>query len=60
MIQLLLKLLVPDGADTTSPIVRRKAGTVSGGIGICANLLLFAAKLLAGFLTGAVSITADA
>ena len=60
MIQLLLKLLIPDGADTTSPIVRRKVGTVSGGIGICANLLLFAAKLLAGFLTGAVSITADA
>lgn len=60
MIQLLLKLLIPDDSDPTGPVVRCKAGTVSGGIGICANLLLFAAKLLAGFFTGAVSITADA
>ena len=60
MISFLLKRLIPDQTDTVSPIVRRKAGTISGWIGICANLLLFASKLLAGFLTGAVSITADA
>lgn len=57
---LLLKLFVPDYTKTDSPKVRTAVGTLSGAVGICVNLLLFLGKLLAGILTGSVSITADA
>lgn len=60
MTNLLLKQFVPDYADADSPSVRSRIGTVSGSVGICANLLLFLLKLAAGLLTGAVSIAADA
>ena len=39
---------------------RRRQGIYAGLVGICANLLLFAAKLTAGILSGAVSLIADA
>lgn len=39
---------------------RARIGALSGTVGILCNLLLAAAKLFAGILTGAVSITADA
>ena len=35
-------------------------GRLSGLVGICCNVLLFALKLFAGLATGAVSIMADA
>ena len=60
MIKLLLKCFVPGYEDKEDPRVRSAVGSLSGGVGICANLLLFAAKLAAGLLTGSVSITADA
>lgn len=60
MIKLLLKLFVPGYEEKEDPRVRNAVGSLSGGVGICANLLLFAAKLAAGLLTGSVSITADA
>lgn len=60
MTKLLLKLFVPRYADGEDPLVRSAVGTLSGSVGIAANFLLFAAKLLAGLLTGSVSITADA
>ena len=60
MIKLLLKRLVPNYMEKENPQVRSAIGAFSGGVGICANLLLFAAKLAAGLLTGSVSITADA
>ena len=60
MTKFLLKQFVPNHTETDSPAVRSKIGALSGSMGICANLLLFASKLLAGFLTGSVSITADA
>ena len=60
MIHFLMHQLISGDMDADNLCIRRKAGAVSGGIGICANLLLFAIKLLAGILTGAVSITADA
>lgn len=47
----------PDGADAEA---RRAYGTLCGAVGIALNLLLFAGKFLAGLLSGAVSITADA
>ena len=39
---------------------RSAIGQRSGAVGIACNLVLFAAKLLAGILSGSVSITADA
>ena len=42
------------------PGSRSAVGTLSGGVGIGANLLLFLGKLLAGLLSGSVSMVADA
>ena len=39
---------------------RKRRGIYAGLVGICANLILFAAKLTAGILSGAVSLIADA
>lgn len=55
----LLRLTTPD-ADYRSPQGRAKVGSLSGAVGIGANVLLFLGKLAAGLLTGSVSITADA
>ena len=60
MTDLLLKLFVPNRENTADPAVRARVGTLSGAVGICCNFLLFAGKLLAGILTGSLSITADA
>ena len=60
MTKLLLKLFVPDHNRTGDPAVRSRLGALSGAVGICCNLLLFAFKLLMGTLSGSVSITADA
>lgn len=40
--------------------VRAKAGKLSGAAGLLCNILLFAGKLAVGFVTGSVSVTADA
>ena len=40
--------------------VRQSYGRLSGFVGICCNVMLFALKLFAGLATGAVSIMADA
>ena len=60
MTKFLLKWYVPDPDCPDDPEVRSRVGRLSGSIGIGANLLLFAIKLLAGILSGSVSITADA
>ena len=60
MTELLLRLARLQGADCRDPLIRAKIGSLSGAVGIGANVLLFAGKLLAGILTGSVSITADA
>ena len=60
MTNLLLRLTVKDGADYANPMTRARVGSLSGAVGIGANLLLFGGKLIAGLLTGSVSITADA
>ena len=58
MTGLLLKLFVKNGEDPQKS--RTAIGRLSGIVGIVCNLLLFAGKLLAGTLSGSVSITADA
>ncbi len=53
MTKLLLRLFAPGNH-------RGAIGKLSGVVGIVCNLLLFAGKLLAGILSGALSVTADA
>ena len=60
MTELLLRLARLSGADCRDPMARAKVGSLSGAVGIGANVLLFSLKLLAGILTSSVSITADA
>lgn len=50
----------PEQQNTETAAGRGKYGMLSGGVGITLNLLLFAGKLTAGILSGAVSVTADA
>ena len=56
----IVNLILPPKADHSDPLVRSKAGQRCGALGIGANVLLFAGKLLAGTLSGSVAITADA
>ena len=60
MTDLLLRLTLRGRDDYRSPDTRSRVGSLSGAVGIGANVLLFAGKLLAGLVTGSVSITADA
>jgi len=57
---LLLKLFVRQKADPGDGKFRASCGKLAGLTGIVCNLLLFALKLLAGLLTGSVSVMADA
>ncbi len=60
MTNLLCRLFVRDRENLKDPTVRRSYGTMVSVVGIGANLLLSVAKLVAGLLSGAISITADA
>ncbi|MBQ9168579.1 MAG: cation transporter [Oscillospiraceae bacterium] len=60
MTNILLRLFVRDYENNQSSQVRSAIGSLSGFVGICCNVLLFAFKLLIGTLAGSVSITADA
>lgn len=57
---LLVKLFVNDSESTAKQEVRTAYGKLGGAVGIVCNLILFVAKLIAGTLSGSVSITADA
>ena len=54
-----MKALVPGYGEDT-PAMREKSGRAAGMVGIVTNLLLFAAKLLAGLVSGSVAVMADA
>ena len=58
MTKLLLKLFIK--GDITESQNREKCGTLGSFVGIFSNLLLFLIKLLAGLISGSVSIIADA
>jgi cation diffusion facilitator family transporter len=60
MIRLLAKFFIKDYDKKTDPKVRQKYGILSGAVGIFFNLCLFTGKFIAGMLSGAISITADA
>jgi len=59
MTQLLLKLFVKT-SDSSDPNYRSACGKLAGTAGIVCNILLFLGKLLAGLLSGSVSVMADA
>lgn len=59
MISFLIKRFTK-GADIHTAQGRTVYGNLSGGVGIACNLLLFAVKMLAGVLSGSISIIADA
>lgn len=60
MTNLLLRLFIKDFKQKDVPKVRSAIGRLSGVTGIACNALLFAGKLVAGILSGSVSIIADA
>ncbi len=60
MTSLLLKLFVKDHEKTNDNNVREKYGTLGGLVGIVVNMIIAAAKLIIGSVSGSISITADA
>ena len=60
MLDAILRRFIPRYQDAGDPAVRERYGLQAGGFGLALNLLLFAVKLFAGLLTGAISVTADA
>ena len=60
MLKLLAKLFIHDSENCSDPRVRTAYGTLCGIYGICLNLVLFSGKVTVGFLSGAISIIADA
>ena len=60
MVTLLSHLFIKNNKDYTNPVVRRAYGFLTGIVGISLNILLFIGKYFVGFISGSVSITADA
>lgn len=60
MIALLSKLFIKDNSNYYDEHVRRHYGELASFVGIFFNILLFAGKFIIGFLTNAISVTADA
>lgn len=60
MIKFLSRFFIKDRNNFQDPEVRRSYGVLCGAVGIGLNILLFAGKWLAGFLSGSIAITADA
>ena len=60
MTNLFSKFLPEIPAGSVSRETREKYGAACGLVGICANLLLSAAKFMIGLMTGSVAVSADA
>ena len=56
----LIRLFIPNHENKHDPAVRSAIGSLTGTVGVACNILLFVAKLLAGLLSGSLSILADA
>jgi len=59
MLHFILRIFIPDSKNTSDPGVRRAFGVVCSGLGIALNVFLSAFKLIAGLLSGSVSVVAD-
>lgn len=60
MLNILIRLFIPNRENTADPSVRGAYGRLCGIYGVVLNLLLFAGKYAAGLLSGSVAIMADA
>ena len=60
MTERLVKWFVKDYENTENADVRTAYGVLSSMVGICCNLLLFAAKLFLGLMVHSISVMADA
>lgn len=60
MTQLFIKWFIKDYENVTQLDVRHRYGLLGGCVGICVNVLLFISKLIIGFISSSISITADA
>ena len=60
MIRFFARILMNRPEDYGNPAVRRVYGMLCGAVGIALNVLLFAAKYMAGILSNSIAITADA
>ena len=60
MLDFILQRVAQSCGSSSSPQFRQRCGLLAGAVGMALNLLLFAGKLCAGLLTGAISVTADA
>ena len=60
MTALLLRLFVKDYQNPENPAVHTAIGKMAGITGVLCNVFLFLGKLLAGLLSGSISIVADA
>ena len=60
MIALLARIFIKGYNDVGNPQVRRAYGLLSGLVGIGLNICLFVIKYVAGAMSGAISIMADA
>lgn len=59
MIDYLAKLFIKRYKETDDPIVQAEYISLSGSLGLALNLLLFASKLIVGFITNSISIISD-
>lgn len=60
MVSFLAKIFIKDRHNYTDSAVRKKYGVLTGITGIILNVFLFIGKFIAGTVSGAISITADA
>ena len=60
MFPLIKKTFIKNHTQLQRPEVRYAYGKTAGAIGIVTNLLLFAAKIIVGILSGSITIVADA
>lgn len=60
MAALLVRLFIKDRDNVKDKNVRKKYGYLGSCTGIVLNIMLFLGKLIAGFVSGAVSVMADA
>lgn len=60
MTELLVRRFVDNYEQVENAQVRTRYGLMAGVVGICCNLVLFAAKLLTGMFINSISVMADA
>jgi len=60
MIRLLAKIFIKNNTDYKNPDVRKKYGILCGLFGVFLNILLFAAKFVAGTISASIALIADA